>query len=588
MYDKTDFEINAQTDRDLSIDATQEMPLSDALAIALRDLGVEHLFGVSGANIENLHDAVFRLGEGKLSNRLCKSEIGASFMADGYSRFKHTIGVCCSTSGGGMMNMAVGVAEARASGIPLLSIVGCPPSHMAGQGAFQDASGNGLTVDAKMLWHAISKCVVEVKAAHFWEQLFHALTEALNKRPGPSTLLIPRDMMEQQVSPRPSWWPSELSGFKIEAELPKEALFSLVSAINNAQSVLIIAGPEVSNQSDLVEFSNFTGIPVATTLGATGVFPNNHPHFLGTVGAAGLPSAHTYLSECDLIIVLGCQLEGMIRAPIETALFSKNIYIINTCTGVSPKHLNAKTITTCPDKVLTYLNDTQDHLIKKFDPKKLPEPIHHKPQTYSDSPSPKSERDGGILRQSEAMAILHSFIPRNGNLVFDAGNCAAAAAHYLTIPEGTRSLVALGMGGMGYGICAAIGIQLAHPEKQTMVISGDGSFLMTGMEIHSAIEWNLPILWIFFNNSQHGMCTSRQKHFFNNRITCTQYSDVDIERVVSGFDGSNTLWHGQAKNSAEMKRLLEDYYSQTSRPGVLELKIGIEEIPPFFPLSIEN
>ncbi|MBU0994259.1 MAG: thiamine pyrophosphate-binding protein [Proteobacteria bacterium] len=578
MYDKTNF----------NIEVNQKMPLADAMVMALRDLGVEHLFGVSGANIENLHDAVFRLGEGKLSNRLCKSEIGAAFMADGYSRFKDTIGVCCCTSGGGMMNMAVGVAESRASGVPLLAIVGCPPSYLTGQGAFQDASGNGLTVDAKMLWQSISKCVIELTAEHFWEQLFHALTESFSKRPGPSSLLIPRDIIEQQVSPRPSWWPSKLSAFKIEDELPKKELLSLVSAINDARSAVIFAGPEVGNQNELVKFSNFTGIPVATTLGATGAYPNNHPNFLGTVGAAGLPSVHTYLSGCDLIIVLGCQLEAMIRAPFETTLLSKNIYIINTCTSSSPKHLDVNTITACPNRVLKYLNGNKNHLIKKLNPEKLPQHTHYKPQTYSYGKTPELNTGEQILKQSEALTILQSFIPQNGNLLFDAGNCAAAAAHYLTIPDGTRSLVALGMGGMGYAICAAIGIQLAKPKNQTMVISGDGAFLMTGMEIHSAIEWRLPILWVFFNNSQHGMCTSRQRHFFENRITCTQYGDVNIDRVVSGLDSSNTLWHGQAKDATEMKFLLEDYYAKDSRPGVLELKIGIEEIPPFFPLARET
>lgn len=586
MYDKT--YSDTQADPDLYSDQILTLPMADALAEVLRDLGVEHLFGVSGANIETLHDAVFRLGTGKLTNRLCKSEVGAAFMADGYSRFKGTMGVCCSTSGGGMMNLAVGVAESRASGTPLLSIVGCPPTHLAGQGAFQDASGNGLTVDAKMLWQAISKCVIEMDARHFWEQLFQALTEAVSPKPGPSTLLIPSDIMGQHVLQRPKWWPTTLSEFKTNPELPEKELSFLVSSINNARSVVIIAGPDIRNTQELVEFSNATGIPVATTLGATGAFPNNHPHFIGTVGAAGLPSAHDYLSDCDLMIVLGSQLEAMTRAPFEKTLESKNVYIINTCTGLTPKRLGIKKITACPDKAVSYLNETKAPVIKTFNPKKFTEHRYYIPLTYDEPKAAEPSKEDRGLRQSEALFILQTYLPQNGILLFDAGNCAAAAAHYLTIPEGTRSLTGLGMAGMGYGLCAAMGAQLARPEKQAMVISGDGAFLMTGMEIHSAIEWQLPILWVFFNNSQHGMCTSRQRHFFNNRLTCAKYGDVDIDRVVSGLDSSNTLWHGQANDSKEMKRLLDDYFSKGSRPGVLELKIGIEEIPPFFPLAIET
>lgn len=588
MYNNTIFKSGLKTNVNSCERRQKRLPLADAFAIVLRDLGVKYIFGVSGANIENLHDAVLRLGEGKLVSRLCKSEIGASFMADGYSRFKGTIGVCCSTSGGGMMNLAVGVAEARASGVPLLAVVGCPPSFLAGQGAFQDASGNGLTVDAKMLWKSVSKSVFEINTANFWEQLFSSFSEALNDRPGPATLLIPRNLMEQIVPPMPSWWPVSLSEFRKETEITSSVLSSLISDINTADDALIIAGQEIKKPAELITFSDYSGIPVSTTLGATGMFPNKHPHFLGTIGVAGNPSTHQYLNESDLIIVVGSQLEGMIRAPFEKNLSNKAIYIINSNTDLSPKTFPVKKITASPEKVLKYFNNNPHLLIKKFNSKKLPERTYHKPQLYDETEGAASESENQVLRQSDALSVIQPFIPRNGNLILDAGNCAAAAAHYLKIPEGTRSLIALGMGGMGYAICAAIGIQLADPQKQTMVISGDGAFLVTGMEIHTAAEWQLPILWVFFNNSQHGMCTSRQKHFFNNRITCTQYEDVDIEKVVSGFGSSDKLWHGQATDISEMKRLLQDYYALQPRPGVLELKIKVEEIPPFFPLIMAS
>ena len=260
------------------------------------------------------------------------------------------------------------------------------------------------------------------------------------------------------------------------------------------------------------------------------------------------------------------------------------MYIINTCTGLSPKNLHVTTITTSPENALAYFNRYSNQLAKPFHGRQLPERTYHEPQIYDALDAQASGSLDRVLRQSDALRLIQSFIPRNGNLILDAGNCAAAAAHYLTIPEGTKSLVALGMGGMGYAICSAIGIQLSDLTKKTMVLSGDGAFLMTGMEIHSAVEWQIPILWVLFNNSQHGMCTSRQIHFFDKRITCTQYKDVDLETIVSGFGGPDRLWHGQARDISEMKMLLEDYYASSARPGVLELKIGIEEIPPFFPL----
>jgi acetolactate synthase-1/2/3 large subunit len=556
--------------------------MADALVLTLRDLGVEHVFGVSGANIEDLHDAVYRLGEGRIVNRLCKSEIGASFMADGYSRFKGTIGVCCSTSGGGMMNLAVGVAEARASGTPLLAVVGCPPSGLAGRGAFQDASGNGITVDAAMLWRAVGKCVIDLNGNFFWEKLFQAFSDALSGKPGPSVLLIPKDVMTSTVPPRPDWWPLGLDDFRFETGLPVKRVAALEAAIGSARSPVIIAGPEFSNRTALVAFSERTGIPVASTLGATSSFPNSHPHYLGMAGVAGHPSVHRVIEECDLLIALGCQMEAMIRAPFEPSLTSKTVYIFNRNTEWAPKGSHVRTITASPDSVLTVLNSSGSLPEKRFYPVRIPERQYHAARVCSQDPS-----GSDLLRQSEALSILQAYLPENGKLIFDAGNCAAAAAHYLTIPDGVRSLVGLGMAGMGYGLCSAIGAHLADPQSPTVAVCGDGAFLMAGMEIHTAIEWGLPILWIIFNDSQHGMCTSRQRHFFDGRLTCSRYGDVDVDHVVSGFGGAEKLWHGQAVTPGDMKRLLIEYHAGAPMPGVLELKIRVEEIPPFFPLTVE-
>src|SRR5690242_18077831 len=182
------------------------MKLADALITTLRDWGLEYLFGVSGANIEHLHDAVHRLGGGRFRSVCAKSEVGAAFMADCRARVHRTLGVCCSTSGGGMMNLAVGVAEAFAESVPLLAIVGQPPTGLAGRGAFQDSSGVGRTVDADRLWAAISKYRARITdPARFWECLDTAATAALSGRPGPAVLLIPRDLFDRDVGPRPGW-----------------------------------------------------------------------------------------------------------------------------------------------------------------------------------------------------------------------------------------------------------------------------------------------------------------------------------------------------------------------------------------------
>ena len=129
------------------------MKLVDALVSTLKDWDLKFVFGVSGANIEHLHDSIHRLGDGELTGVLAKSEVGAAFMADARARVHRTLGVCCATSGGGMMNLAVGLAESYAESVPVLALIGQPPSTLSGRGGFQDSSGIGRTVDALSLIH---------------------------------------------------------------------------------------------------------------------------------------------------------------------------------------------------------------------------------------------------------------------------------------------------------------------------------------------------------------------------------------------------------------------------------------------------
>jgi acetolactate synthase-1/2/3 large subunit len=169
--------------------------------------------------------------------------------------------------------------------------------------------------------------------------------------------------------------------------------------------------------------------------------------------------------------------------------------------------------------------------------------------------------------------------------MMDAGNCAATAAHHLRFPAAVQSHIALGMGGMGYAVCAGIGVQLARPDQRTLVLCGDGAMLMLGTELHTAIELGLPILWVIFNDSQHGMCTTRQRKLFDGRIHTTQYSKVDFTTVVSGLAGDNPVWLARAASPSAISQHLQEYLHLESRmPGVLELEISVEEVPPFYPL----
>src|SRR5262249_10172840 len=154
----------------------------------------------------------------------------------------------------------------------------------------------------------------------------------------------------------------------------------------------------------------------------------------------------------------------------------------------------------------------------------------------------------------------------------------------LSVPARATSTIALGMGGMGYAIAAAIGAQIGDPRRRSVVLCGDGAFLMLGFEVHTAASLGLPILYVVFNNQRHGMCATRQKLYFEGRIEASTYDGVDIASIARGLGRPDRLWVGRAETRGELRERLAEYAPLAgARTGVLELSIAVEEMPPFAP-----
>lgn len=569
------------------------MRLAEALVTTLRDWDLEYLFGVGGANIEHLYDAVHRLGRGRFRSVLAKSEVGAAFMADGRARVHRTLGVCCATSGGGMMNLAVGIAESFAESVPVLAIVGQPPTKFEGRGAFQDSSGIGRSVNADRLWSAITKYHATIRdASQFWSCLESAVRAALIGRPGPAVLLIPRDLFDCEVGEPPASLPTCLADLNEAGAASDEAIATLFNAIRAASAPVLLVGSGVDRCSDpeaVIEFARRLGMRVATTLSSKNTFPNDDPLYLGMVGMAGEPSAHRFLQEeADLIVAVGTGLNVMTSQPIQKALVPERLAVVNIDMGevlriVTP----AMFVEADAGQVFSELNRFCECAgVMPQTPRVLPI-SRYKAQLADDLPpsefaSPCDPLNGNLL-QSEALDVLQRFLPRSGHLLFDAGNCAAAALHYLRIPQAVSSTIALGMGGMGYAIPAAIGAQLGSSGgTRTMVFCGDGAFLMLGTEVNTAVHYRAPILFVVFNNGMHGMCVTRQQLYFEGRIEGSRYPTVSVAEVARGLGSPDSLWVGSAGSVNELESCLLDYLRVES-PGVLELRLCREEIPPFTP-----
>ncbi len=559
------------------------MKLSDALVQGFLSLGVRHVFGVSGANIEHLHDAIFRLQSDKLQSVLAKTETGAAFMADAQARVHGVLGVCCATSGGGMMNLAVGIAESFQASVPVLAIVGQTPTNLDGRGAFQESTGIGRTVDALGMWRAMTKFAARIEdETHFWALFRDALVEALEGRPGPSVLLIPRDLFDREVGEMPEWFPRSVD--ELRSTVPVDALgyHGLVAALRKAKHPALLVGPAaVSNAgvSFLKRFAEATQIPVFTTMEAVSSFPQDHHLFAGIVGAAGHPSAHAFLNEkADTIVVVGSDLGAMVRGSIATGLERAKTILVHAEPSEAARALPARLVVR-GDIEAVFKKLLEAHRTEHFAWRSsVPELTRFAPMLLDGEP------DTAGLLQSEAIDVLDRYLPDGSHVFVDAGNCAAAALHGMTLSRVSSATIALGMGGMGYSVAGAIGAQLlAAPGERTIVICGDGAFLMLGLEVHTAVELGLPILFVVFNNAAHGMCVTRQDLMFNGRHEATSYDRVSIATTARGLGPYNRLWVGRASTRAEMARMIAQYEAQSPMTGVLELVLEREEMPPFAP-----
>jgi acetolactate synthase-1/2/3 large subunit len=562
------------------------MRLADALVTVLRDLDTRYVFGVSGANIEHVHDAIERLGQGRLTSVLAKREDGAAFMADARARVHRTLGVCCSTSGGGMMNLVAGLAESHAESVPVLALVGQPPAALDGRGSFQDASGIGRTVDGLALLRAITKKAVRVTGAEgFWDLLRDAITTCLSGRKGPVALLLPRDSYELEVGDLPADWPEHLGAFIEPEPLPEQDVSALFARLREASAPVLLVGHGNRRSCDpeaVRVFAERTRIPVVTTMGARGEFPNDSDLYLGVVGEGGHPSAAEYVAKSDFVVLVGTGLAMMTRRALGDRDPARTGAVNIDLGEIERSRLADTTVRGDIGEVFRLLERLRAERPFTAPPVTGHELTRFVARPAVPVPGRTGHTDGDALRQSEAVRLLQDHLPRDGHLLYDAGNCAVAAMHYGSVPAGSSSTIALGMGGMGYSVGAAVGAQLGSPQgTRTVVFCGDGAFLMSGLEAHTAVELGLPILYVVFNNGMHGMCATRQQRFFDSRITTVDYTPVDVRTVARGLGGPDRLWVASAGTAAELSRQLDEYRRHAHLPGVLELRLTVEEEPPF-------
>ncbi|MDT5325410.1 MAG: acetolactate synthase large subunit [Mycobacterium sp.] len=538
----------------------------DHIVDSLAARGVSHVFGVDGANIEDLYDAAHYCDG--ITAVLAKHEFAAATMADGFSRATAGLGVVAATSGGGSLNLIAGLGESFTSGIPVLALVGQPPTALDGRGSFQDTSGKGGSLDAHALFSAVSVyCRRVLTAADIVTALPEAIAAA--RTGGPAVLLLPKNVQQSDV---------DANGTVVPADHPKPRPGdprAITQALQRAQGpVTIIAGEQVARDNaraeleelraalrawvatvpDAKDVSGSPGLGASTSLGVTGVM--GHPGVAGAV------------RNSAVCLVVGTRLSVTARTGLDDALAGVRTLSI----GSAPPYLP------CTHVHTSDLRASLSQLTRALTGHGRPHGLRvHGPMPHTELMPPVHRGDG--IRYRDAMTVLDAELPDGVDVVVDAGNTGASAIHHLPVRRAGRFVVALGMGGMGYSFGAGIGMAFAR-GRRTVIVAGDGAFFMHGMELHTAIQYGLPVTVVLFNNNAHAMCVTREQLFYGDRYSYNRFTPsrlgVGLAAMFPGLPSVDVTDVGQLPGAL---RAALDH----DGPSVVSVECSADEMPPFAP-----
>ncbi|WP_280243789.1 thiamine pyrophosphate-binding protein [Nocardia abscessus] len=544
----------------------------DYLVRAVSALGVRHIFGVDGANIEDLYDAIFDAPD-HVTGVVAKHEFSAATMADGYARTTGGLGVVAATSGGGAMNLVAGLAESFASRVPVLALVGQPPTLLEGNGAFQDTSGRAGAIDAVRLFGAVSTFCARVEsAADLPDQLDRAVHAA--RRGGPAVLLLPKDVQQADVGDLARFRPPPREHRSDRAGIAR--VRAALSTARHTGKIVIIAGDQVARddaRDELARLATALDAAVGVAPDAKDTYDNTDPGFSGVAGSMGHPELAAAIRSSALCLLVGTRLPVPTRAGLETSLADRTVASI----GVAPPYVPAIHATSTDlSRTLTDLADELDD--GGCGPERVPAA---RPPTSLRVPA----SSGPGLRYRDVVETIDAALPEGTDVFADAGNTGAAVVHHLRVPRDGRFVVALGMGGMGYAFGAGIGSAFARHARtdgvrRTVVIAGDGAFYMHGMELHTAIEHALPVTFIVLNNNAHAMCVTREQLYYRDRYSFNRFRPAHLgSGIAAMFPGLPAFSvHTVGDLGAALRRCLE-----TEGPSFLSIECDPDEIPPFLP-----
>jgi len=483
---------------------------------ALEDQGVEVIFGYPGGAVLPIYDALF--GQNKLRHVLVRHEQGAAHAAEGYARSTGKVGVVLVTSGPGATNTVTGLTDALMDSIPVVCLTGQVPTHLIGNDAFQEADTVGIT-------RSCTKHNYLVKDANDLGRVIHeAFYVARTGRPGPVVVDLPKDVLMATGSYRDHSGQMHKS-YRPQVKAEPGDLRAAVALLAKARRPIIYYGGGVINSGPaasqlLIQFAHMTGFPVTSTLMGLGAFPASDRQFVGMLGMHGTYEANLAMHGCDVMLNIGARFDDRVTGLVSA--FSPGSKKIHIDIDRSSINKNVRVDIPIVGDVAYVLEDmtriwksTQAHPDKKalaawwsqIDEWRARDCLRYR------------KADDVIKPQYAIQRLYELTKDRDTYITTEVGQHQMWAAQFYKFEKPNRWMTSGGLGTMGYGFPAAIGVQIAHPESLVIDIAGEASFMMNMQELSTAVQYRLPVKVFIVNNLYMGMVRQWQELLHGGRYS---------------------------------------------------------------------
>jgi acetolactate synthase-1/2/3 large subunit len=510
---------------------------AEILLRALKDQGVEVIFGYPGGAVLPIYDALFN--QNAIRHILVRQEGGAVHAAEGYARSTGKVGVVLVTSGPGATNAVTGLVDALMDSIPVVCLTGQVPTHLIGNDAFQEADTTGITRPATKHNYLVKRPEDLARVVH------EAFYVARSGRPGPVVIDLPKDIV---INPAPYAEPTFTHpSYRPRTEPDPGQIAKAVSLMKQARRPMIYAGGGVINSGPeaseaLTRLTRATGFPITNTLMGLGCYPASDPQFLGMLGMHGTYEANLAMHGCDMLLAVGARFDDRVTGRLNAfSQGSQKIHIDIDGSSINKNVPVEVPIMADAGKALSALLAAWHASDEPIDKPALTS-WWRQIDEWRGKDSLKFTQDmsrGGIIKPQYAIQRLFEITRTRGKEMFittEVGQHQMWAAQHFHFDKPNHWMTSGGLGTMGYGLPAAMGVQIAHPEACVIDIAGEASILMNIQEMGTLAQYRLPVKVFILNNQYMGMVRQWQELLHGSRYSETYSAALpDFVKLADAF-----------------------------------------------------